>query len=122
MSTTGKHPAHQTGVVRWRFKWLGAWACALFACVAFGQREFRDYPGWEYNDFPKPPDWKLPGEWTFARLMYPDVRFSNRRFGNWLAGGTNWTIDYPRSDRHLSAAPAPGFAPHCARKAWPPAA
>ena len=104
MGTTDKPRARPTIVARRRFTKIGAWACALLACIAFGQRKFRDYPGWEYNDFPKPPDWQTPGEWTFARLMYPDVRFSDRHFGNWLAGGTNWTIDYPRSDRHLSAA------------------
>ena len=69
---------------------------------------------------PKAAGLESPAEWTFARLMYPDVRFSDRPFGNWLAGGTNWTIDYPRSDRHLSAAlrrldphrkPAPSSSP-----------
>ncbi len=104
MRTTGKLPARPTGVARWRFVWIGALACALVVCAAFGQRPFRDYPGWEYYDFPKPPDWKVPGEWTFARLMYPDVRYSDRPYRNFLYGGSNWTIDYPRSDRHLSAA------------------
>ncbi|MBV9035635.1 MAG: hypothetical protein JO182_14190, partial [Acidobacteriaceae bacterium] len=33
-------------------------------------RPFREYPGWEYNDFPLPPDYKQPGEWVFARFMY----------------------------------------------------
>lgn len=93
-----------TGVTRWRLGILLMFGAALAVCAAFGQRPFREYPGWEYNDFPKPADWQVPGEWTFARLMYPDVRFSDRRFGNWLYGGTNWTIDYPRSDRHLSEA------------------
>ena len=72
------------------------------------QREFREYPGWEYNEFPLPPDWQEKSEWVFARLMYPtfsqpfDRQF--RRFTDWTQGQTNWTIDYPRSDRHLSAA------------------
>ena len=101
MGTRGKTRARPTGVTRWRFIWTATLACAFVACVAFGQRPFRDYPGWEYNDFPKPSDWKLPGEWTFARLMYPDVRYSDRPFRNFLNGGSNWTIDYPRSDRHL---------------------
>lgn len=60
-------------------------------------RPFRQYPGYEYYDFPLPPDYKEPGEWTFARFMYQSV-FS------WRGRGNNWTIDYPRSDRHLSAA------------------
>jgi len=77
MRTTGKLPARPTGV-RWRFIWIGCLVCALAVCAAFGQRPFREYPGWEYYDFPKPPDWKTPGEWTFARLMYPEARFSDR--------------------------------------------
>jgi Domain of unknown function (DUF4159) len=93
-----------TSVTRWRVRLAMALAGVLLVCAAFGQRPFREYPGWEYNDFPRPADWRAPGEWTFARLMYPDVRFSDRPFGNWLVGRTNWTIDYPRSDRHLSEA------------------
>ena len=54
---------------------------------------FREYPAWEYNDYPIPPDANVPGEWVFARLMYPSP---------WRRG--NWTIDYPRSDRHLASA------------------
>ncbi|HLJ48904.1 MAG TPA: DUF4159 domain-containing protein [Bryobacteraceae bacterium] len=83
-------------------------ACSLYAF----QMPFREYPGWEYNDFPLPPDYQVPGEWLFARLMYPtysgpafDWQFRRRRGANdWTQGGTNWTIDYPRSDRHLSMA------------------
>jgi hypothetical protein len=73
----------------------------LTAAFAF-QRPFREYPGWEYESFPLPPDWKQPGEWTFARLMYPP--YGGRSFSDWTHGSSNWTIDYPRSDRHLSAA------------------
>ena len=78
----------------------------MLICAAYGyQQPFREYPGWEYENFPKPDDWKVPGEWVFARLMYPSVRFSDRPYTPyWQRGGTNWTIDYPRSDRHLSAA------------------
>jgi len=96
--------ARPSSVLRWDRRHVIGLAAVLMVCAAFGQRPFREYPGWEYNDFPKPSDWQIPGEWTFARLMYPDVRFSERHYGNWLYGGTNWTIDYPRSDRHLSAA------------------
>jgi len=84
--------------------------CGLFATVLFcvalasGQK-FREYPGWEYDNFPLPPDYQVPGEWTFARLMYPSVRYSDRPYSPyWQLGATNWTIDYPRSDRHLSQA------------------
>ena len=34
---------------------------------------FREYPGWEYSNFPIPPDYKTPGEWVFARFMYRAV-------------------------------------------------
>ena len=69
------------------------------------QRPFREYPGVEYEDFPKPPDWNEKTEWTFARLMYPPIPdFGFRYSQDWKHGNSNWTIDYPRSDRHLAAA------------------
>jgi hypothetical protein len=69
------------------------------------QRPFREYPGVEYENFPIPPDWNEKTEWVFARLMYPPMpNFGYRYNPNWKEGGSNWTIDYPRSDRHLSAA------------------
>jgi hypothetical protein len=83
----------------------GLAGCLLLSALNGYQRPFREYPGWEYDDFPKPGDWRVPGEWLFARLMYPSVRFSpDRPYTNWLLGAANWTIDYPRSDRHLSEA------------------
>jgi hypothetical protein len=60
-------------------------------------RPFRQYIGWEYEDFPLPDDWAAPGEWAFARYMYRAIPTRRGRLNN-------WTIDYPRSDRHLSAA------------------
>jgi hypothetical protein len=76
------------------------------------QDPFREYPGWEYSPgdirTPIPLDWKDPGEWTFARLMYPSSRiqidWQFKPLLDWREGNTNWTIDYPRSDRHLAAA------------------
>ncbi len=59
--------------------------------------KFREYPAWEYNDYPIPTDFSVPGEWVFARFMY-------RAVPSWRGRMNNWTIDYPRSDRHLSAA------------------
>ncbi len=59
---------------------------------------FREYAGWEYENFPIPPGYDKPSEWVFARFMYRAV--SSPYYGR----GPNWTIDYPRSDRHLSAA------------------
>ena len=78
----------------------------ITALYAF-QKPFREYPGLEYEKYPIPPDFQTPGEWTFARLMYPPVGtyYGGVEFlGSWKNGGTNWTMDYPRSDRHLSAA------------------
>src|ERR1039458_6552363 len=83
---------------------------ALLVCTLFAQRPFRQYPAWEYINFPVPPDWNVPGEWTFARLMYPttpvnlDWQSEYKRGFHWREGNTNWTIHYPRSDLHLSAA------------------
>lgn len=74
--------------------------------VLSAQMPWRHYPGWEYDeDYPVPPDYKVPGEWTFARLMYPShMPTAQRPFLDWHQGRTNWTIDYPKSDRHLSEA------------------
>lgn len=84
-------------------------ACGLILLTglyAF-QMPFREYPGREYENFPVPPDFQEKTEWVFARLMYPSIRGgyrSRRGGGDWTQGGTDWTTDYPRSDRHLSAA------------------
>ena len=59
-------------------------------------RPFKDYPAAEYTDFPLPPDWQKTTEWTRARLHYSSTRHRGFR-----GGDLNWTIDYPRSDRHL---------------------
>jgi hypothetical protein len=70
---------------------LGLWG------VLRAQKPFRQYQAAEYEDFPLPPDWDKKTEWTRARLKYPSVyaRYYPR------GGDLNWTIDYPRSDRHL---------------------
>src|SRR5579863_6566830 len=105
MSITKKFLTRPISVTRWRVPILLAGATLALIFAAFGQRPFREYPGVEYENFPKPPDWQLPGEWTFARLMYPSSRLIyDRPRDNWLFGASNWTIDYPRSDRHLSEA------------------
>jgi len=105
MGTLARGWARLTNVIRWRVIGVAAGLGSLAIGAAVAQMPFREYPGWEYYDFPKPPDWRLPGEWTFARLMYPSsFRIFDRPFTNWLYGRANWTIDYPRSDRHLSEA------------------
>ena len=77
----------------------------LASAFAWELRPFRQYPGVEYEEFPLPPDYQEKTEWVFARLMYPAFRgFGYRGNGEWKQGASNWTIDYPRSDRHVTEA------------------
>jgi len=88
----------------------------LLAAVAgtlLAQKVWREYPAFEYNSFPTPRDYQEKTEFAFARLMYPNAAFGGRGFGrrgfgssNWREGGPGvfWTMDYPRSDRHLMLA------------------
>jgi hypothetical protein len=88
---------------------LGCGPALLTALFAF-QKPFRVYPSMEpYDNVPLPADWQTPGEWVQARLMYPqhpDARFARFRYGpmDWTQGGTSWTQDYPRADRHFAQA------------------
>jgi hypothetical protein len=66
-----------------------------FWSVLPAQRPFQQYDALEYDDFPLPPDYQQKTEWTRARLHYPSV------FGGSRRGDLYWTMDYPRSDRHL---------------------
>jgi hypothetical protein len=70
---------------------------AVLAAIAtlYAQRPFKQYQATEYENFPLPPDWNQKTEWTRARLRYPSV------YGDFRGPDLNWTIDYPRSDRHL---------------------
>ena len=72
---------------------LGVTALGVLGLRA--QRPFQQYQAAEYYDFPLPPDWNVKTEWTRARLRYPSI------YGRFYGGDVNWTIDYPRSDRHL---------------------
>ncbi len=68
------------------------------------QRPFREYPGIEYENFEKPPDWNQKTEWTRARLRYPDIYgypFRQLIMNDGQEFPGYWTMDYPRSDRHL---------------------
>jgi hypothetical protein len=71
------------------------------------QKPFKEYPAIEYENFPLPPDYNQKAEWVRARLRYPDIYGypDNSRFrmydGSPFPG--YWTMDYPRSDRHLLA-------------------
>jgi len=87
--------------------WVGI--VLLGALYAF-QRPFRVYLSMEpYDNIEMPTDWQEKTEFIFARLMYPqhpEARFArySRRYGavfDWREGGTSWTQDYPRADRHF---------------------
>ena len=74
--------------------------------VLHAQRVFKEYPAIEYENFPIPPDFNTKTEWVRARLRYPDIygypqRRLQMRDGREFPG--YWTMDYPRSDRHLMA-------------------
>ena len=79
---------------------LSATLISLGALYAF-QRPFRQFPGVEYDNFAMPPDWNEQTEWVFARLMYPWNGWGIHYGDDWTHGSSNWTIDYPRSDRHI---------------------
>jgi hypothetical protein len=79
----------------------------LLIGTVYAIQPFREYPGVEYNNFPLPNDYQEKTEWAFARLMYPPVSRLYGGFaflGDWRDGASNWTMDYPRSDRHFSQA------------------
>ncbi len=78
----------------------------LDALYAF-ERPFYQVPGVEYYSFELTPDWKEPGEWAFARLMFPpgpNDGYRGRFDGDFRRGMSLWTQDYPRADRHFSQA------------------
>jgi hypothetical protein len=81
-------------------------AVAGFALIALSalfavQRPFREFPGVEYENFQRPSDWSDKTEFVFARLMYPWNGWGYHYGDDWTKGSSNWTIDYPRSDRHV---------------------
>jgi hypothetical protein len=89
-----------------------AGGCALLSTLAAFQMPWRVYVSLEgYDNIPVPADYQDKTDWVFARLMYPVhplARFSRRGFGfgggDWTQGGTSWTQDYPRADRHFAQA------------------
>src|SRR4051794_41603424 len=71
-----------------RRTWTLAPFLALFGALYAWQMPFREYPGMEYNTFPKPADWDERTEWCFARLMYPQTTGGyGRGFGGYGGGG-----------------------------------
>src|SRR6202163_1500600 len=93
--------------ILWRSACAIIFSGTLFAAL-YAQRPFREYPSVEYGEsLPLPPDWRQPGEWTFARLMYPPGPldgYRGRFDGDWRLGLSLWTQDYPRADRAFSQA------------------
>ena len=69
------------------------------------QKEWREYPsmerGW-HRDADINYGYKEPGEFVVGRLMFPQAKHGRTLgtgHGDWLAGGTAWTVDYPEGDR-----------------------
>jgi hypothetical protein len=91
---------------------LAAGGAIFLTTLAAFQMPWRLYISMEpYDDIPLPPDYQAKAEWIFARLMYPQNPISPRRGGgfgrrnrDWREGGTSWTQDYPRADRHFALA------------------
>jgi hypothetical protein len=81
-------------------------AAALAAAGdASAQSDWREYPsierGW-YRDQDINFGYQPPGEFVVGRLMFPQARRGwalGVGGGNWLQGGTAWTVDYPEGDR-----------------------
>ena len=63
-------------------------------------RPWREYQAVEYGygEFEVRDELLEPTEWVFARLMFPSLGWG----GQWKFGGTDWTIDYPKADRHIT--------------------
>src|SRR5580700_9980613 len=75
-----------------------------FFGVMRAQKPFKEFPAIEYGNFPIPSDWEQKTEWTRARLRYPDIAgFPNAYYRDGRQFPGYWTMDYPRSDRHLLA-------------------
>jgi hypothetical protein len=85
---------------------------AVIGAVYAFQNPFRVYRSFEpYDNIQLPPDWQEKTEYVFARLMYPEhpeaLLARRMRWGmpwDYHEGGTSWTQDYPRADRHFVAA------------------
>jgi hypothetical protein len=76
----------------------------LFAAGAVcAQKDWREYPSIE-RGWPEDFDWNRAehGEFIVGRLMFPqsESRYVlGAGYGDWLRGGTAWTVDYPEGDR-----------------------
>jgi len=85
---------------------MAAGLAALITALPAFQRPFREYIPMEGADSAAglPPDYQKSAELILGRLMYPSSGRGGRGGGNWLNGGTNWTVDYPRGDRTFALA------------------
>jgi len=84
--------------------WLSLGVAALWGCLYAYQRPWRLFERLErYDDIPIPSDGQDPAEFVFARLMFPSLPYAMFEFRglDWHEGGTSWTEDYPRADRHF---------------------
>jgi len=73
--------------------------------VLRAQLPFKEWPAIEYENFKLPPDYQTDAEWVRARLRYPDIfgypNDTRVRLPDGRPFPGYWTMDYPRSDRHL---------------------
>jgi len=80
----------------------------LVGALASAQNPWREYPsierGWgRAQDFPEA--YRESGEFVVGRLMFPQARSGwalGTGGGDWLRGGTAWTVDYPEGDRRFA--------------------
>ena len=78
------------------FLGLAAWG------VLRAQKPFKEWPAIEYEGFELPGDYQDKHEWTRARLRYSDITgYPTHSYYRNFPG--YWTMDFPRSDRHLLA-------------------
>jgi hypothetical protein len=84
-------------------------AAILPMALLMAQRPFREYPPLEGYDTAAglPADHLAKAEFVLGRLMYPSHGYRGvgrfGRGGNWLEGGTAWTVDYPKGDRMFAS-------------------
>src|SRR5262245_4481033 len=81
-------------------------ALLMSAGAASAQKEWREFPsierGWREST-----QWNHDehGEFVVGRLMFPQSTSRwvlGAGYGNWLQGGTAWTVDYPEGDRRFA--------------------
>src|SRR6185437_10404814 len=92
--------------MRLRYALLVALLTLSAGIALLAQRPFKDYPAIEYGNYPIPSDYNTKTDWVRARLRYPDI-YGYPFKPLYYRGGEPfpgyWTMDYPRSDRHLLA-------------------